>query len=255
MGLHCRACGLVLQIRSVPPTYCPRCLAKRRGAVKLVAAPTGAPSDQGTLGDGDPARGPHPTPSPKPTTAPLPHRDPSDPLAAALALARAETAMDLAALGEIRDGHEIVHCLAGEAASFGLEIGAWLPIKDTYCERLLNGRISNIVPDTHADQHLSHLAITRQARIGAYIGVALTSRDARLYVLCCVAHEQRPRLGERDLWFMRGLAATISAALHTAAGDRAEGDIAQQYPISPAALTGPEANRNTAAHKHREAHE
>ncbi len=38
-------------------------------------------------------------------------------------------------------------------------------------------------------------------------------RDARLYMLCCLAHESRPALGEADLRFMRGVAETVLAAL------------------------------------------
>ena len=43
-----------------------------------------------------------------------------------LELARAETSTDVAALGEICDGREVVRLLAGEAESFGLAIGASL---------------------------------------------------------------------------------------------------------------------------------
>ncbi len=46
-------------------------------------------------------------------------------------------------------------------------------------------------------------------------GFALTriGGSGAALVLCCLAHEQRPRLSERDALFMRGLAATIIAAL------------------------------------------
>jgi hypothetical protein len=37
----------------------------------------------------------------------------------------------------------------------------------------------------------------------------LTTLDARLYVLCCLGHEQRPALRERDVLFLRGLGETI----------------------------------------------
>jgi GAF domain-containing protein len=191
MRLRCLACGLFLELRSVAPTYCPRCLAKHRRAVELVAA------------------------APDPPPAPQPGRDRRDRLTAALALARAETAMDVAVLGEIRDGREIVRSLDGDGTSFGLEVGDSLPVGETYCDRLLEGQISNIVHDVQADRLVSELRLTREARIGAYIGVPISAVDARLYVLCCLAHEQRPRLGERDVLFLRGVAEAIIAALDT----------------------------------------
>jgi GAF domain-containing protein len=136
-----------------------------------------------------------------------------DPVTAALELAYAETEMDVTVLAEIRDGREVVRFAAGDLRSFGLAPGASMPVEDTYCHRLLTGRLSNYVPDTHADEQLRDLAITRAARVGAYLGVPLTALDARLYVLCCLAHEQRPQLGERDVRFLRGLGESILAQL------------------------------------------
>ena len=131
-----------------------------------------------------------------------------DPIAAALELAQAETGMDAAVLGEVCGGREVVRFVAGDG-SFGLAPGASMMIEDTYCYRLLTGRLSNIVPDTNADDQLRELPITHATRVGAYIGVPLTTIDARLYVLCCLAHEQRPQLSKRDVLFLRGLAGEI----------------------------------------------
>lgn len=263
MALRCRVCGLVLEVRSMPPAYCPRCLATRRRAVELVAAPPRQPVVRGERtrnrrprgpfppGDGGDARPARPASGPEPGReapnehASAPESEPASPsashlasaspprldrrhrLTAALALARDETAMDVAVLGEIRDGREIVRWLAGDAASFGLSVGASLPTKDTFCERLLHGRIPNIVRNARADHRVNDLKLARQARVGAYIGVPITARDARLFILCCLAHEQRPRLSEHDVLFMRGVAATIDTALHaTSAADDDQQDVA-----------------------------
>ena len=134
-------------------------------------------------------------------------------IAGTLRLAVTETQMDVAVLGEVCEGHEVVRYLAGDGGSFGLSPGASMPIEDTYCQRLLTGRLSNVVPDAHANEQVRDLAITRAARVGAYIGVPLTGLDARLYVLCCLAHERRPHLGERDVLFLRGLGDAVLANL------------------------------------------
>jgi GAF domain-containing protein len=133
----------------------------------------------------------------------------TDPITAALALAHAETEMDVTVLGEVCDGREVVRLAAGDLRSFGLAPGASTPIEDTYCHRLLTGRVSNFVPDTRVDEQLRDLEITHAAHVGAYLGVPLTGLDARLYVLCCLAQEQRPQLGQRDVLFLRGLGETI----------------------------------------------
>ena len=131
-----------------------------------------------------------------------------------LELARAETSMDVAMLGEIDDGRQVVRLLAGDGGSFGLTVGASLPIEETYCQRLLEGRLGNVVRDASNEELVCDLELTRAARIGAYLGVPLTTLDARLYILCCLAHERRPELSERDVVFLRGLAETIIRELH-----------------------------------------
>ena len=133
-----------------------------------------------------------------------------------LELACAETSMDVAVLGEIRDGREVVRLTAGDGGSFGLAVGASLPVEETYCQRLLEGRLGNVVRDASSEELVRDLELTRAARIGAYLGVPLTTLDARLYILCCLAHEQRPELSERDVVFLRGLAETIIRELDEA---------------------------------------
>jgi GAF domain-containing protein len=137
-------------------------------------------------------------------------------IASTLELARAETSMDVAVLGEIHDGREVVRLLAGEAESFGLAVGASLPVEETYCQRLLEGRLGNVVADASSEALVRDLELTSAARIGSYIGVPLTTLDARLYILCCLAHEERPALCERDVLFLRGLAETIVRELDAA---------------------------------------
>jgi hypothetical protein len=136
-----------------------------------------------------------------------------DDVAWALKLAHRQTHMDVAVLGEICDGREVVRYLAGDGVSFGLSPGASMPIEDTYCHRLLTGRLSNVVSDANANEQVRDLEITRAGRVGAYIGVPLTGLDAHLYVLCCLSHERQPQLGERDVLFLRDLGETILAAL------------------------------------------
>jgi len=120
--------------------------------------------------------------------------------------------MDVAVLGEIRDGREVVRLVAGEAESFGLAVGASARVEETFCQRLPEGRLGNPVRDAISDERVRDLEVARAAGIGAYIGVPLTTLDARVYILCCLAHERRPALGEQDVLFLRGLARRLFAS-------------------------------------------
>lgn len=140
--------------------------------------------------------------------------DPStDEIGAALELARIELDMDLAFLAEIVDDQEVLRRLSGDGASFGISEGFALDLSQTYCHLMLEGRLPSAVPDARAEPAVRHLAITKQARIGAYLGVSLDAPDARRYTLCCLAHESRPTLEEIDVRFMRGVGETVLSAL------------------------------------------
>jgi GAF domain-containing protein len=128
---------------------------------------------------------------------------------AKLAMACRVLDADTALLSEIRDGRENVRWGAGEDGYVGLSVR----LRDTICERLLDGRIGSLVADTKAEPSLRDLQPVRDGTIGAYIGVPFSTADARAYVLCCLAHEARPDLGDGDMRFLRGLAESLRSLL------------------------------------------
>ena len=112
--------------------------------------------------------------------------------------------MDIAILSEIRAGREVVRHAAGSWAP-GLDLqGASLPLEDTFCQRLLEGRIGEAVGDVAADERTRDLRMAIGLGVGAWMGTPIKLSDARLYVLCCLAREARPQLGERDVRVLEG---------------------------------------------------
>ena len=135
-----------------------------------------------------------------------------------LAVARRELKRDTALLSEVRDGREIVLWATGNGRIPAFVPGAAAPLRDTICQRLLDGTIENIVHDAAADPRVKDLPVVRATGLGAYIGVPLTGAAARRYVLCCLAGEARPDLSERDVQFLRGLVESVRPAVDRAAG-------------------------------------
>jgi GAF domain-containing protein len=135
-----------------------------------------------------------------------------------LAVARRELDMDVALLSEVRDGREVVLWAVGNERIPGVVPGAAAPLRDTICQRLLDGTIDSVVHDTANDPRVRDLPVVRGTGLGAYIGVPLTGASARRYVLCCLASEARPDLGEHDVRFLRGLVESLRPAVDRAAG-------------------------------------
>jgi GAF domain-containing protein len=128
---------------------------------------------------------------------------------AKLAMACRELDADSALLSEIVGGHEHVRWAAGAAPYAGVIA----PLRDTICERLLDGRIGSVVADAAAEPSLDTLAAVRDGTIRAYLGVPFNTEDARLYVLCCLAGEARPDLGDADVRFLQGVAESLRPLL------------------------------------------
>jgi GAF domain-containing protein len=139
--------------------------------------------------------------------------DPDRRLDALLRLTRELLDADVAILSEIHDRREVVIRAVGEWAPTGSLDGSWMALDDTICKRLLDGRISNVIADTAADARVRDLRSVRRFGIGAWIGIALTPSDGELYMLCCLSHEARPSLGDREVRLLRGLAESLLVEL------------------------------------------
>jgi GAF domain-containing protein len=135
-----------------------------------------------------------------------------DVVAQALVVARERLRMDAAYVGTLDDRAQTILALVGETDAHELRTGAAIPVQDTYCVRMLSGRIPNLVPDTKADP--AALEVPGSRVIGAYLGVPVTLPSGEVHgTLCCVSNRTRPDLGEDELRFMRVLADIVATRI------------------------------------------
>ena len=111
--------------------------------------------------------------------------------------------MDVAFVSKFEADQLVFRALEGDAESFGWQEGESFPIDESYCKRVLEGRIPDVVPDAKGEDATKNLRVTSEADMGSYCAVALVLSDGRLYgTLCCVSHAPDPWLRERDLGLM-----------------------------------------------------
>jgi GAF domain-containing protein len=111
--------------------------------------------------------------------------------------------MDVAFVSKFAGDQLVFRKLEGDAESFGWREGESFPIDESYCKRVLDGRIPQVVPDARREDATKDLRVTTEADMGCYCAVALVLSDGRPYgTLCCVSHEADPRLRESDLGLM-----------------------------------------------------
>jgi HD-GYP domain-containing protein (c-di-GMP phosphodiesterase class II) len=135
-------------------------------------------------------------------------------MARAAETAQAMLGMDMSFISDTRAGVQDFVCLAGDASSFSIEPGGSTPLEGTYCQLLLQGRLDPVVRDASREPLVAQLPATGAARIGAYIGVPVVLSDGETYgTFCCVHHEPRPDLRERDVQFLQVLAQLVADQL------------------------------------------
>lgn len=112
--------------------------------------------------------------------------------------AHRQLSLDVAYVGEFRDGMQLYRAVSGDAASFNMTYADELPAVATYDQRMAAGSIPNVICDASADERVAGLVATRYARIGAYVGVPILLSDGTLYgTLSCVSHEPDYTLDDR----------------------------------------------------------
>ena len=118
--------------------------------------------------------------------------------------------MDVAYVSEIVGDHMVLRELEGDGASFRLAAQQTLPREETYCQRMLDGRIPNLIPDVLADDRTASLAISKAGNVRAFSTVPLTFADGRLYGTLCAASHDAKSFDYRELQFLKLFARLIA---------------------------------------------
>jgi GAF domain-containing protein len=120
-----------------------------------------------------------------------------------LSAVRETLRMDVAFVSNFDRDELVFRKLEGDSESFGWREGQSFPLDESYCKRVLEGRIPRVVPDAKREEATRDLRVTSEAGMGSYCAVPLVLSDGRLYgTLCCVSHEPDPWIREKDLGLM-----------------------------------------------------
>src|SRR5918997_5065209 len=115
-----------------------------------------------------------------------------------LSTVREAMEMDVAFVSEFAGDQLVFRALEGDAQSFGRREGESFPLDASYCKRVLDGSLPNVVPDAKSEDLTRDLWVTREADIGSYVALPVLLPDGRPFgTLCCASHKPEPRLRER----------------------------------------------------------
>lgn len=141
-------------------------------------------------------------------------RQSSEKIERLLLTVRESLEMEVAFVSEFAGDQLVFRALEGDAESFGWREGEGFPLDESYCKRVLDGRLPNVIPDSKTEDLTKDLWVTNDADIGSYVAVPVVLSNGRPYgTLCCVSHKPDPRLRQRDLGLMEGVARELSRQL------------------------------------------
>jgi hypothetical protein len=82
---------------------------------------------------------------------------PPEKIESLLSLVRENLDMDVAFVSEFAGDKLLFRALEGDAESFGWREGEGFPLDESYCKRVLDGRLPNVVPDARSEDSTKDL--------------------------------------------------------------------------------------------------
>ncbi len=120
---------------------------------------------------------------------------------------RRHLGMEVAFISEFSEGCRFIRYVDSHSPRAPLKTGDYHPLEGTYCQRIVNGELPEIIPDATRHPITRRLAVTRALSIGSYIGVPIPLSDGSVYgTFCCFDHEPGHEPGPRDLSVLRAFA-------------------------------------------------
>jgi EAL domain-containing protein (putative c-di-GMP-specific phosphodiesterase class I) len=123
---------------------------------------------------------------------------------------REHLGMDVAFLAEFRATDRIFRHVDAKTAA-PIQAGDTLPLEQGWCQRVVDGRLPQLIKDAAAHPVAAALPETQAIPIGSHLSVPIRLSDGRIYgTLCCFSFLPDVSLTERDLQIMRVLAELLA---------------------------------------------
>ncbi|RYG31473.1 MAG: EAL domain-containing protein, partial [Burkholderiales bacterium] len=130
-----------------------------------------------------------------------------------LNIVRTHLDMDVGFVSEFVDGQRVFRHVDGDQAP--LSVGDGNPLEDSYCQRVVDGRLPELMADACENAEALTIGATRELPVGAHMSVPLFLPDGRMFgTFCCFSFLSNPSLNARDLRILRAFAAIVADLIH-----------------------------------------
>ncbi len=112
--------------------------------------------------------------------------------------------MEVAFVSEFVDGQRVFRYVDSSWPKNPVRAGAGNPLEESYCQRVVDGRLPELLPDAQSNPVAAELPVTFAIPVGAHMSVPVRLSDGSVYgTFCCFSRTADASLNQRDLNLMR----------------------------------------------------
>ncbi len=112
--------------------------------------------------------------------------------------------MEVAFVSEFTQGRRVFRYVDSSWAKNPVRVGNGDPLEDSYCARVVDGRMPELINDAQTDPVAAELPVTFALPVGAHLSVPIRMTDGSFYgTFCCFSRSADSSLNQRDLNLMR----------------------------------------------------
>jgi len=135
------------------------------------------------------------------------HERTNDALSKLLHVIRTHLGMEAAFVSSFERGQRLFQAVDTEPGTLSLPVGSGDPLEDSYCVRVSDGRLPELICDAQQLPAALELAATRSVPVGAHLSIPLRLSDGRVYgTFCCFSRQPDYSLNTRDVELVRSFA-------------------------------------------------
>lgn len=137
------------------------------------------------------------------------------PLTFLLTQVRQSLAVDVVFVSRFVEKERVFEVVSAEGDSASRIVpGNSDPLLETYCQRIVDGRLPAVIADTSRLQEAANLEITRLLNIRAYLSAPVILPNGTVFgTVCCISHSVRPDLRARDAEALASVAHAVAASV------------------------------------------
>lgn len=144
----------------------------------------------------------------------IPEKTEPDFLQHTLAAIRRHLEMDVAFISHFHDGVREFEVVDSQDANPPIAVGDSGALEESYCQRVIDGRLPEIINDAFELPEAMSLPVTAQLPVRAHMSVPIKMSNGEIYgTFCCFSYKPNQTLNERDIAVMHVFADLIAQQL------------------------------------------